>query len=57
MLLTDQAKDGHNNKPAECPWERHLKPHFPSWGQAVNLSRWPSLTKDLQTEPFFVGLV
>jgi len=31
-----------------CPWERHVC--FPSWGQAVYLLWWPSLTKDMQSE-------
>ena len=33
-----------------CPWERHFM-LISHWGQAVHLLRWPSLTKDLQTEP------
>ena len=33
-----------------CPWERYLT-LISHWGEAVYLLQWPSLTKDLQTEP------
>ena len=34
-----------------CPSEKHLSLISHYWGQAVYMSWWPSLTKDLQTEP------
>ena len=48
--VADHWFDSRTGKASLCPWERHftLTSH---WGEAVHPLWWPSLTKDLQTEP------
>ena len=57
--VADPWFESRSGNASLCPWERHFT-LISHWGRAVYPLWWPSLTKDLQTEPkkmLYVGVV
>ena len=49
--VADFRFDSQTGNSLLCPWEKQRVFPISDWGKAIYLLRWPSLTKNLQTEP------